>query len=300
VAQRSKQTKRELKLQKRAAREAALRAERRRTMVTAGIVVAVMAVGLALIGVTLWQDRQAAAEQARLAAEAQSEAARQASEEAEALANRDVACDATAPEQASEQRSTFPAAREVMEEGVDYRAVIDTSCGEIVIDLAEEQAPQTVNSFVFLAQEGFFDGLEIFRNATTIGALQTGSGTNDASWQIGYTLPDELEFAEQEGYPPGAVAMANGGANTGGSQFFFVYNDSFTEAFPEPAYSRFATVVEGMEVIERIGEIETIGAAGESPSEIIYMNSVEIVEGSAEATESPTSASPSPEPAPSE
>jgi cyclophilin family peptidyl-prolyl cis-trans isomerase len=300
VAQRSKQTKRELKLQKRAAREAALRAERRRTMITAGIVVTVVAVGLALIGVTLWQERQAVAEQARLAAEAQSEAARQASEEAEALANRDVACDATAPEQASEQRSTFPAAREVMEEGVDYRAVIDTSCGEIVIDLAEDQAPQTVNSFLFLAQEGFFDGLEIFRNATTIGALQTGSGTNDASWQLGYTLPDELEFAQEEGYPAGAVAMANAGPDTGNSQFFFVYDDKFSQAFSEPTYTRFATVIEGMDVLERIGEIETIGAAGESPSEIIYMNSVEIVEGSAEATESPTAASPSPEPEPSE
>jgi peptidyl-prolyl cis-trans isomerase B (cyclophilin B) len=297
VANRNKQTKRELKLQKQVAREAARRAERRRTMVTAGIVATVVAVGLTLIGWTLWQERQAAAEQARIAAEAQSEAARRASEEAEALANRKVACDATAPANASAQRSTFPAAEDVLEDGVDYRAVIDTSCGEVVIDLAEDQAPQTVNSFVFLAREGFYDGLEIFRNATTIGALQTGSGTNDMSWQLGYTLPDELELAQQEGYPPGAVAMANAGPNTGGSQFFLVYNDKFSG---EPAYTRFATVIEGLDVLERIGQIETIGAQGESPSEIVYMNSVEILEGSDAASASPAPASPSPDPEPSE
>ena len=292
-----KQTKRELKRQKQAAREEARRAERRRTMVTAGIVSAVVVVGLALIATTLWQERQAAAEQERIAAEAASEAAQRASEEAEALANREVACDATAPSTASEQRSTFPAAEDVLEEGVDYRAVIDTSCGEIVLDLAEEAAPQTVNSFVFLAREGFYDGLEIFRNATSIGALQTGSGTNDTSWQVGYTLPDELELAQQEGYPPGAVAMANAGPNTGGSQFFLVYNDQFSG---EPAYTRFATVTEGLDVLERIGQIETIGAQGESPSEIVYMNSVEILEGSDGASASPAPASPSPDPEPSE
>ena len=120
-------------------------------------------------------------------------------------------------------------------EGVDYRAVIETTCGTVVLDLREDAAPVTVNSFVFLAQEGFFDALEIFRNATSIGALQTGSGTNAASWQIGYRLPDELTLAQTEGYPAGSVAMANAGPNSAGSQFFFVYNDSFDAAFQGPA-----------------------------------------------------------------
>lgn len=297
MANRSKQTKRELKLQKQAAREAARRAERRRTMITAGIVTTVVAVGLGLIGMTLWQERQATAEQERLAAEAASEAANQASEEAEALADREVACDVTAPDNAGEPRSTFEAAEDVLSEGVDYQAVIDTSCGEVVIDLAEEQAPETVNSFVFLAQEGFFDGLEIFRNATTIGALQTGSGTNDVSGQIGYTLPDELQLAQEDGYSAGALAMANAGPNTGGSQFFLVYNDNFTA---EPTYTRFGTVLDGLDVLERIGQIETIGAQGESPSEIVYMNSVEIRQGSDAAPASPAPASPAPDPASSE
>lgn len=287
-----KQTKRELKRQKQAVREEARRAERRRTLITVGIVVAVIVAGLGLVGLTLLEDREATAEAEREAAAAASEAAAAASEEAEALADREVACDATAPDTADDERQTFEQVEDVLTEGVDYQAVIDTSCGEVVIDLAESEAPETVNSFVFLAREGFYDGLEIFRNAASIGALQTGSGTNDPTWQIGYTLPDELALAEAEGYGPGAVAMANAGPDTGGSQFFFVYNENFSL---EPAYTRFGTVIEGLDVLERIGEIETIGAQGESPSELVYMNSVEILEGEGGASEPAASEGPSPE-----
>jgi cyclophilin family peptidyl-prolyl cis-trans isomerase len=292
-----KQTKRELKLQKQAAREQARRAERRRTMITAGIVTTVVIVGLGLVALTIFQENQAVAEEARQAAEAASEAARQASEEAEALANRPVACDAAEPETAADERSTFEEADDVLSDGVDYRAVIETSCGTVVIDLAEQEAPETVNSFVFLAEQGFYDGLEIFRNAASIGALQTGSGTNDPGWQIGYTLPDELQLAEDEGYPAGAVAMANSGPDTGGSQFFFVYNDSFSL---DPAYTRFGTVIEGLDVLERIGELETMGAQGESPSQIVYMERVEIREGEGDATASPAPERASPDPGASE
>jgi len=271
-----KQTRRELKAAKQAAREAAKRAERRRALMTAGIVAAVLLIGGGLIAFTIFEEQEAAAEQEREAVEAASEAARQASEAAEEMASREVACGADAPAAADEERQTFDEAEQVLEDGTDYGAVIATSCGEVAIDLAEDLAPETVNSFVFLAQQGFLDGLEIFRNATSIGALQTGSGTNEASWQIGYTLPDELDLAETEGYPPGAVAMANAGPDTGGSQFFFVYNDQFTL---EPGYTRFATVTDGLDVLEEIGAIETIGPSGETPGEVVYIDSVEIVEG---------------------
>ncbi|MBW3605197.1 MAG: peptidylprolyl isomerase [Actinobacteria bacterium] len=281
-----KQTKHELKERKRAAREAARRAERRRTMVTAGIVAAVIAIGGALIGFTIFQDRTAAVEQQRAAEQAASEAAREASEAAEQTANRDVACDAEAPPEAGNEKPTFAEPSDVLDTGTDYRAVIDTSCGQVTIDLAEDAAPETVNSFVFLAQEGFYDGLEIFRNAASIGALQTGSGTNDASWQIGYTLSDELDLAASEGYEAGAVAMANAGPDTSGSQFFFVYNDSFAL---EPTFTRFATVTDGLGVLSTIGDIDTIGPNGETPAETVYINSVEIVDaGSASEASTPS------------
>lgn len=274
-----KQTKRELKARKRAAREAARRAERRRALVTAGIVTAVVVVGGALIGFTIVQERNAAAAQERELAEQASEAAREASEAAEQIASRDVACGAEAPEAAGEDKPTFDEPEDVTRDGVDYQAVVTTSCGEVTIDLAEQLAPETVNSFAFLAQQDFFRGLEIFRNAASIGALQTGSGTNEADWQIGYTLPDELAFAEEEGYPAGAVAMANAGPDTSGSQFFFVYNDRFGL---DPAYTRFATVTSGLDVLERIGAIETIGPAGETPGEVVYIEDVTITRASSD------------------
>jgi peptidyl-prolyl cis-trans isomerase B (cyclophilin B) len=152
--------------------------------------------------------------------------------------------------------------------------VLQTSCGRIVIDLDSQSSPVTVNSFVFLAQQRFFDGLEIFRNATSIGALQTGSGTNNALWDIGYTLRDELKSAAAQGYSPGTVAMAKTSApNTAGSQFFFVYNDKFT--LP-PTYTRFGTVVEGLDVLQRIGAIPAAGEQGETPTQRVYIDSVTI------------------------
>jgi peptidyl-prolyl cis-trans isomerase B (cyclophilin B) len=279
-----KQTKRELKAAKRAAREAARRAERRRALMTAGIVAAVVQAG-----------EQAEAE--RAAAEAASDAARQASEEAEQIANREVACGASVPTDDGDDPQTYEEPEQVLEDGIDYAARITTSCGTVTIDLAEDVAPETVNSFVFLAREGFFDGLEIFRNAATIGALQTGAGDNDPTWTIGYTLPDELELAESDGYPPGAVAMANSGPDTAGSQFFFVYNDQF---LLEPTYARFGTVTDGLPVLERIGDIETIGATGETPGEIVYLEQVEILTGDSSGSDASESASEVPADRPSD
>lgn len=272
-----KQTKRDLKARKRAEREAARHAERRRALVTAGIVMAVVVVGGVLIGFTIVEEGNAAAARERELEEQASEAAREASEAAEQIADRKVACGAEAPRVAGEDKPMFDEPGNVTRPGVDYQAVVATSCGEVTIDLAEEQAPETVNSFVFLARQDFFRGLEIFRNAPSIGALQTGSGTNQADWQIGYTLPDELTFADEEGYPAGAVAMANAGPGTSGSQFFFVYNDRFTL---EPAYTRFGTVTRGLDVLERVGAIETIGPSGETPGEVVYIDDVTITRDS--------------------
>lgn len=291
-----KQSKKEQKRRKEEARQQARAAERRRSLITSLIVLAVVAVGGVLVFVSVREETVAEAEQQRQAEELQSELAAQASEEAERLEDREVACGAEAPAGADEEKPTFDEPEQVLEEGVDYRAVVETSCGTVVIDLAEDRAPETVNSFVFLAQEGFFDGLEFFRNATSIGALQTGAGTNEASFQIGYTLPDELTFAEEEGYPPGAVAMANAGADTAGSQFFFVYNDSFDTAFADNrAYTRFATATEGLDVLEEIGAIEAIGPQQETPAELVYIESVTIQIGDATET-GDTTAAPSPAP----
>ena len=285
--QQKKQTKQEKKATKEAAREAARRQEARRNRITAAVVAAIVLIAGGIAGVTVWQEQR---EQAALEAEQeaqQEEFEAQVAEEEEAIEARGVACGADEPPGAGEERDTYDEPDDVLEDGVDYGAVITTSCGELVLELHEDAAPETVNNFVYLAEDGFFDGLEIFRNAMSIAALQTGSGTDDAGWDLGYTIPGELDLAEDEGYPPGSVAMANpGDPDQAGSQFFFVYDDDFDEAFAEErSYTRFADVTDGLDVLTEIGDLGTVGdepgfPGHEVPAERVYLESVEITRGS--------------------
>ena len=265
----------QLRVDRTAEREAARRKQRQQTLFTVIVVAIIVGIGGVLIAVSLDPPAEDVADDA---SESPSDGASDAPDD------RPVACGGERPEAADSEKGTFSEPEQVLEDGTDYGAVITTSCGRIKVDLFEEESPETVNSFVFLAQEGFFDGLEIFRNATSIGALQTGSGTNEASWDIGYTLEDELGKAEEDGYPVGSMAMANAGPNTGGSQFFFVYNDSFDEAFADNrAYAVFGLAnAKGQEVLAEIGRIPTqapddpANPAAETPTEITYIESVKI------------------------
>jgi peptidyl-prolyl cis-trans isomerase B (cyclophilin B) len=260
-----------LRVDRTAEREAVRRKQRQQTLFTVIVIAIIVGIGGVLVFVSM--DRTPAD-----LADDPTEFPTEGPDE------RPVACDAEAPPNVGEPRPTFDEPEQVLEEGTDYGAIITTSCGRIRVDLFEEEAPDTVNSFVFLAQQGFFDGLEIFRNATSIGALQTGSGTDDASWDVGYTIPDELQKAEEDGYPVGALAMANAGPDTAGSQFFFVYNDSFDTVFADNrAYAVFGLANErGQRVLDRIGSIDVeapddpTGPGAERPSEITYIESVEI------------------------
>ncbi|MGH3666565.1 MAG: peptidylprolyl isomerase [Egibacteraceae bacterium] len=271
-----KQHKRELKRQKEAARAAARRKQRQTTIFT-GIVVAILvAIGAGIIYVSV----QAPAED--VAANPSETPSAAPTTAVDPLAERPVACGGQVPASAGEDKPTFKRPEQVLDKGADYQAVVTTSCGTVTIDLLEDDAPKTVNSFAFLSADGFFNGLAIFRNATSIGALQTGSGTNDASWDVGYKLEDELKAAKGDGYPPGTVAMANAGQDTGGSQFFFVYNDKFK--LP-PQYTVFGrTDAKGLKVLRQIGKIPVVepqpenpaDPAAEAPSEVAWIESVEI------------------------
>jgi peptidyl-prolyl cis-trans isomerase B (cyclophilin B) len=131
---------------------------------------------------------------------------------------------------------------------------LHTSIGDIALTLDATKAPCTVNSFVSLAKQGFFDKTGCHRLTTQgIYVLQCGDPSGTGSGGPGYSFADELDGAEalatdqeasaQTGqeyktYPAGTVAMANAGKNTNGSQFFLVYADS---PLP-PAYSVFGTI----------------------------------------------------------
>ncbi len=269
-----KQAKRELRRQRDAAREQARRKHRQQTMFTGIVILIIVAIG----GFIIYASARPPAPLAAGASEAS------ASEGASVIpvTERPVACGGELPRGAGRRKPTFAEPKQITRTGNDYRAVIATSCGTIIVDLLEREAPETVNSFVFLAQEGFFDGLAMFRNASTIGALQTGAGTNEAAFDIGYTIPDELDAAKDDGYPPGTLAMANAGPDTAGSQFFIVYNDQFK--LP-PEYAVFArTNAKGRRVLSRIGRIPTLGPeaqpgdpAAEAPARVAWIESVEIM-----------------------
>lgn len=163
---------------------------------------------------------------------------------------------------------TYDAPPELMiDESLDYTATLATSCGDIVIALDAEAAPNTVNNFVFLSEEGFYDGLTFHRVVPGF-VIQGGDPAGDGTGGPGYEFGDELP---EGGYPQGSVAMANSGPDTNGSQFFIVTGDA--SALPN-AFSRFGEVTEGLEVAEAI---QALGdPATELPQQPVYIYDVEI------------------------
>jgi peptidyl-prolyl cis-trans isomerase B (cyclophilin B) len=137
---------------------------------------------------------------------------------------------------------------------------LSTNEGDIVIDLATEQAPCTVNSFDFLAKKNYFDGPKCHRLVTPptggLAILQCGDplakadgkGTKDGQGGPGYRFDDE-NLGGME-YVRGTVAMANSGENTNGSQFFLIYGDE-TKGLP-PQYTPFGTVRKGLEILDKV------------------------------------------------
>ncbi|MFG2828435.1 peptidylprolyl isomerase [Streptomyces sp. NPDC048434] len=142
-----------------------------------------------------------------------------------------------------------------------YTAKLTTTCGTIDLKLDAGKAPHTVNSFAFLAGQGYFDHSKCHRLVDQgIHVLQCGDPKGTGRGTPGYTIPDEnLKDPRLKGgvYPAGTVAMANryDGAsdktrNSGGSQFFLVYQDS---KLP-PNYTPFGTITGGMDVLQKIAK----------------------------------------------
>ena len=166
-----------------------------------------------------------------------------------------------------------------VDKSAKYTLTLTTTCGAIPIALDAAKAPHTVNSFKFLADQGFFDHTKCHRLTTTgIYVLQCGDPTGSGQGGPGYTIPDEnltaLGKAAADGsvtYPPGTVAMANTGQpHTGGSQFFLVYKAS---PLP-PKYTPFGTVTTaGMKVLTKIaGAGESTGQGDGAPNATVVIN----------------------------
>jgi cyclophilin family peptidyl-prolyl cis-trans isomerase len=192
----------------------------------------------------------------------------------------EVACGGTQPKAATKPKPQFSAPEQVVKQGTTYTAEMHTSCGTIVIELLADQAPETVNSFVFLAQQGYFDGQRFHRLDTSIDVIQGGDPTATGSGGPGYTIPDEL--TGNESYGPGTLAMANAGPDTGGSQFFLITGDAGHNLDANPAYTIFGTVVEGLDVARRIQQLPiqdpSAGIPGQQPTQSVYIEKVTIRE----------------------
>jgi cyclophilin family peptidyl-prolyl cis-trans isomerase len=146
---------------------------------------------------------------------------------------------------------------------------LNTSEGPVSIELFDEDAPKTVSNFKELASQGFYDGV-IFHRVIKDFMIQGGDPTGTGTGGPGYTFEDEINQHKVE---RGALAMANAGPNTNGSQFFIVT----TGAAPwlDGKHTVFGRVTDGMDVVDRIESTKT--GPGDRPVDEIRIESVELV-----------------------
>lgn len=157
----------------------------------------------------------------------------------------------------------------------EVSATIATSAGDLALTLDADRTPCTVNSFVSLAGQGYFDGTDCHR-VTDWGVLQCGDPSGTGSGGPGYSFADELDGTET--YPAGTLAMANGGPDTNGSQFFILYADTGLT----PDYTVFGSVDEA--TVQLVADVAADGAvdnAGNavpdgSPATQVTINGVQI------------------------
>jgi cyclophilin family peptidyl-prolyl cis-trans isomerase len=134
-----------------------------------------------------------------------------------------------------------------------YQAIISTSMGDITIQLFAKDAPKTVNNFVFLAKDKFYDNLTFHRVIKDF-MIQTGDPLGNGTGGPGYVFEDELNNGHK--YEPGVVAMANAGKNTNGSQFFIGSGKDVEGLKNFPNYTIFGKVTAGMDVVQKIASVK--------------------------------------------
>lgn len=172
-------------------------------------------------------------------------------------------------------RKTYSQAENVLEQGIDYRAIIKTSFGNIEIDLFENETPLAVNNFLFLAKERFYEGI-VFHRVVEGFVIQTGDPKGTGSGGPGYSFNDEETDRQYQAY---SVGMANSGANTNGSQFFITVGDiseGNLDALNSGVYTLFGQVVDGFAVVDSIGRVEVDG--NDKPINPVTIESIQIVE----------------------
>ncbi len=142
-----------------------------------------------------------------------------------------------------------------------YRATVSTPKGDIVLDLEAQHAPKTVNNFVSLAKDGFYDGLTFHRvipNFMIQGGDPQGTGTGGP----GYKFEDETQ-GNPLTHETGVISMANAGPNTNGSQFFITHSP---QSHLNGRHTVFGKVTEGQDVVDKIQKGDTMDSVTISES----------------------------------
>jgi cyclophilin family peptidyl-prolyl cis-trans isomerase len=159
-----------------------------------------------------------------------------------------------------------------------YIASMETSLGSFKIKLLAQDSPLTVNIFVFLSREGYYNNV-IFHRIMKTFMIQTGDPTGTGSGTPGYKFKDELP--PKYSYDPGIVAMANAGPNTNGSQFFICTGSDAASLNNYPNYTQFGRVIEGMDIVQKIASVPVItNSRGElsKPTNPPFIKSITITE----------------------
>lgn len=156
-----------------------------------------------------------------------------------------------------------------------YTATIETSAGTMTAELFARDVPQTVNNFVFLSRQGYYNGVTFHRVIRDF-MVQTGDPTGTGRGGPGYRFPDE---PVNRRYERGTLAMANAGPNTNGSQFFIVHKD-----YPlPPNYTIFGKVTDGLDTLDKIATTATGPGHGgpDTPKQDITIQSINVDESAA-------------------
>ncbi|SMF00947.1 peptidyl-prolyl cis-trans isomerase B (cyclophilin B) [Cellulosimicrobium cellulans J34] len=227
---------------------AQLRARRQRTWSIVGVVAA-----LVVIGVAVWWALSAAQSP-----------------------GTDPGAD-PAGETAPSGEHTLPPASAA--EGREWTSTLTTSAGDITLTLDGTAAPQAVASFVALAESGYFDGTSCHRLTTSgIYVLQCGDPTGTGTGGPGYSFGPIENAPTDDVYPAGTVAMARQGGNAEsmGSQFFLVYEDSTIPSDVAGGYTVFGTITSGLDVVQAVADAGTQDGSGDgSPATPVTIEGVE-------------------------
>ena len=155
-----------------------------------------------------------------------------------------------------------------------YTAELETSLGNIVIELFTDTSPITVNNFVNLSNDGYYNDVifhRVIKGFMIQGGDPSGTGHGDMGKYPGYDFEDELD--NPMNYEKGIVAMANRGPNTNGSQFFIMHED-----YPLPyQYTIFGKVLSGLDVVDAIGNVQT--GENDKPNEDVVILNIKITNG---------------------